>query len=109
MVAPEYDAVAKNPQKYLDKKFMFRGKVMEFTDYDGSPCALVCVSNVATGVWKDPVFIVLEGDEGVAEGNIATFYLTGEGLTLPAAGEYTRDGAEVEAPVARAAYVTEIK
>jgi len=35
--------------------------------------------------------------------------MTGEGLSLPAGGQYTKDNAEVEAPVARAVYVTDIK
>ena len=35
-------------------------------------------------------------------------YLIGEGLTLPADGAYTRDGAAVEAPVARAAYAADV-
>ena len=109
MQSVTYDNLAKEPEKYAGKYFPFRGKVMAFTDYDGSPCALVCVDNPAAGTWYDPIWVVLDGSEGLAEGNIATFYLSGEGLTLPAAGEYTDTGRESEAPVARAMYVTEIK
>lgn len=105
----EYDALAKDPQKYAQKNFSFRGKVMEFTDYDGSPCALVCVNNPSVGVWQDPVWIVLTGEEEITEQDVATFYLVGEGITLPAAGEYTGDGTETEAPVARAAYCMDVK
>lgn len=101
MIALDYSTLAKNPAKYEGKLFQFRGKVMEFTDFDGSPCALVCVKNVATGVWRDPIWIVLGGDEEIAEGDVVTFYLMGEALTLPANGQYTADGKEVEAPVAR--------
>ena len=105
----DYAALTKTPEKYDGTHFTFRGRVEAFTDYNGSPCALVCVDNVAIGVWKDPVWVVLTGEEeGLSEGCIATFYLSGEGITLPAAGEYTDSGVEQEAPVAAAKYVTEI-
>ncbi len=105
----EYDELARNPEQFAGVKFSLRGRVEAFTDYDGRACALVCVDNVAMGEWKAPVWIVLSGEEELAQGNIATFYLVGEGLTLPAAGEYTRDGKETEAPVALAQYVGDIK
>ena len=53
--------------------------------------------------------MVLGDAEGLSIGSVATFYMTGEGLSLPAGGEYTKDNTEVEAPVARAVYVTDIK
>ena len=87
---------------------MFRGRVEAFTDYDGQPCAQVCVDNVAVGEWKDPVWVVLTGEEELDVGDVATFYLAGEGLTLPADSRYARDGSETEAPVATAKYVAEI-
>ena len=108
MQTVEYDLLAKAPEKYAGKQFMYRGKVMAFTDYDGRACALVCVDNPTAGKWYDPVWVVLSGDEEIAEGNIASFYLTGEGLTLPAGGEYTIDGAPAEAPVAEAMYVSDV-
>ena len=104
----EYANLAKDPEKYAGKQFMMRGRVEAFTDYDGRACALVCVNNVAVGEWKDPVWVVLGSDMQVGEGDIVTFYLIGEGLTLPADGAYTRDGAAVEAPVARAAYAADV-
>jgi len=82
---------------------------MEFTDYDGSPCALVCVDNAGVGVWYEPIWVVLDGKKDIKAGDVATFYMIGEGLTLPADGKYTKEGVVVEAPVARAAYVTDIK
>jgi len=108
MQSVEYDNLAKASENYFGKKFSLRGKVMAFTDYDGSPCALVCVDNPSAGNWYGPTWIVLTGAEEIEVGNIATFYLTGEGLTLPAAGAYTRDGRETEAPVVRAVYVSDI-
>ena len=107
MISLEYDNLIRDPERYIDRQFVFRGKVMEFTDYDGTPCALVCVDNVATGVWHDPVWVVLEPDTQLKIGPLATIYMTGEGQTLPAGGEYT-GGDEVEAPVTRAKFVTEI-
>ena len=108
MQAVEYDDLAKAPERYAGKRFMLRGRVMGFTDYDGRACALVCVDNPTAGRWYDPVWVVLDGGEELAEGHIATFYLTGEGLTLPADGVYTREGWTKEAPVAAAKYVTDI-
>ena len=46
MIALDYDELAKKPAQYAQKRFILRGKVMEFTDYDGQPCALVCVSAI---------------------------------------------------------------
>ena len=108
MISVEYDLLAKSPEKYTDKKFTYRGKVMAFTDYNGRACALVCVDNPTAGKWYDPVWVVLSGDEGLSEGCIASFYMTGAGLTLPADGAYTADGAAAEAPVAEAMYVADI-
>jgi len=109
MQAVEYGDLAARSEDYFGRKFSFRGRVMAFTDYDGSPCALVCVDNPSAGNWFGPVWVVLTGAEEIEVGNIATFYLTGEGLTLPAEGQYTRSGSETEAPVARAVYVTDVK
>ena len=103
-----YDNLAKTPEKFEGKRFLYRGKVMAFTDYDGRACALVCVDNPTAGKWYDPVWVVLSGEEELAEGSIASFYLTGAGLTLPADGVYTADGQAAEAPVAEAMYVTDI-
>ena len=104
----EYANLARDPEKYTGKQFMMRGRVEAFTDYDGRACALVCVDNVAVGEWKDPVWVVLGSNMEVGEGDIASFYLIGEGLTLPADGAYTKDGAPAEAPVARAAYAADV-
>ena len=52
--------------------------------------------------------MVLTGEEELSVGDVATFYLVGEGLTLPADSRYARDGSETEAPVAAAKYVAEI-
>lgn len=104
----EYADLVKAPEKYTQAQFSFRGKVMAFTDYDGSACALVCVDNPRAGVWYDPVWVVLGGEEELSEGCIATFYLTGAGLTMPAHGRYTADGTAAEAPVVHTKYVFDI-
>ncbi len=107
VIEPDYDDMAANPQKYAGKQFIERGKVMEFTDYDGSPCALVCTENPGKGVWTEPIWVILDKDAGLQVEDIITFYLVGEGLTLPADGAYYRNGiATAEAPVARAEYYT---
>ena len=109
MQTVEDEDLAKAAENYFGRKFSLRGKVMAFTDYDGSPCALVCVDNPSVGNWYGPTWVVLTGAEEIEVGNIATFYLTGEGLTLPASGEYTRSGQDAEAPVVRAVYVSDVK
>ena len=101
-----YANLSQNPAQYADRNFIYRGKVAEFTDYDGVPCALVLTNNVSVGVWKDPVWVLLETDLEIQEGDIITFYLVGTDQTLPADGEYTQDGQEIEAPVARAVFAT---
>ena len=108
MLSVEYAALAKNVEKYAGKQFMERGKVMAFTDYDGRACALVCVDNPAIGKWYDPVWVVLNGDEEIAEGNIVSFYLVGEGLSMPVDGVYTIDGQAAEAPVAQAKFISDV-
>ena len=106
MIPLTYDQLKANPMQYQGSKFTFRGKVMEYTDYNGEPCALVCVSNPNTGVWRDPVYAVVKPEEAPQVGEIMTFYLAGEGITLPASGSYTASGEQEEVPVARAAFVT---
>lgn len=107
VIGVTYAQLAANPADYRGRKFSFRGRIAEFADYDGTPCALVLVNNVSTGVWRDPVWIVLPGAQELAEGDVRTFYLEGEGTSLPVSGAYTQDGQSAEAPVARAAYVIE--
>ncbi len=109
MAEPKYGEYVANYAKYDGRNIKYRGKVMAFTDYSGSPCALVCVENVSTGVWKDPIWIILDPATEIAVGQIATFYFVGEGQTLPAGGEYTVSGNEIEAPVGRAKYVSDIR
>lgn len=109
MAEPKYGEYVANYEKYDGRNVKYRGKVMAFTDYSGSPCALVCVDNVSTGVWKDPIFVILDPATQIEVGQIATFYFIGEGQTLPAGGEYTSDGNDIEAPVGRAKYVTDIR
>lgn len=103
----DYEELCADPVKYAGKQFINRGKVVEFTDYDGSACALVLTKNVSTGVWRNPVWVVLGENMEIAEGDIVTFYLVGEGHTLPADGQYAASGEEVEAPVARAMYMND--
>ena len=105
----DYSTLKAQPQNYADVPFIYRGKVMEYTDYNGKPCALVCVGNPSTGLWRDPLYIVLDTEEIPETGKVATFYLQGEGITLPASGSYTESGAEEEVPVTRALYVMDIR
>ena len=115
MVDVPYATLAGDPAAYQDRKFIFRGRIVEFADYDGKPCALILVNNVSTGVWRDPLWVVLTGEERLAGDDgemelaiddIITFYLEGEGTTLRTGGEYTQDGEATDAPVTRALYIT---
>lgn len=107
MIEVEYEDLCDDPIRFVGKRFIDRGKIVAFTDYDGNPCALVLTRNVSTGVWRDPVWVVLGEGMEVAEGDIVTFYLVGEGQTLPADGQYTESGKEIEAPVAKALYMND--
>lgn len=106
MIEPNYDDLASNAANYAGRKFVYRAKVAEFADYDGRPCALVLTNNVSTGVWRDPVWVVLTGDEGIAVDDVITFYLECEGTSLLADGQYTASGQSAPAPVTRAVYTT---
>ena len=80
---------------------------MEFADYNGSPCALVCTNNPGKGVWTEPIWVILDKDTEVKVEDILTFYRVGEGLRLPADSAYYKGGIVTgEAPVAHAEYVT---
>ncbi len=104
MISLDYDDFAADPERYADKKFIFRGRIAAFADYDGEPCALVLTDNVSSGVWRDPIWVVLSAGDEWAVDDVVTFYLEGEGVTLPADGEYVGRDESVEAPVARAMY-----
>ena len=106
MVSLTYDDLTRDVSRYAGRKFILRGKIVEFADYDGVPCALVLTNNVSSGVWRDPIWVVLSNGETFDTGDIITFYLEGEGTTLPAGGEYTANGQSVEAPVTRAVYTS---
>ena len=101
-----YEDLLLDPTAFIGKNFIFRGKVMDFTDLDGQPCALVCVSNPQTGIWKDPIYAILKVNDDVNTGDVLTFYLVGTGITLPASGEYLESGVETEVPVASAFFYT---
>ena len=107
MVSPSYEQLLADPAAYRGKEFIFRGKVVGFTDYNGHPCAMVCVGNPATGIWNDPLYVVLTLEDNVTEEQVLTFYLSGEGITLPADGAYTRSGKTQEVPVCRVFRITE--
>ena len=109
MISVTYKDLVKDPAKYAGRRFILRGKVMSFTDYDGNPCALVCVDNPSTGVWQSPMYVVLQTTDEVAEDDVVTFYLIGEELTLPIDAEDSGSGQEEEVPVARAVYITKNK
>ena len=74
MIALSYDDLAQDPAKYAGKRFILRGKVMDFTDYDGRPCALICVTNPSTGVWQDAMYVVLSTSDEVQAGDVLTDY-----------------------------------
>ena len=103
MVEIDYDVLVKNTQEHKGKQLVERGKVMEFADYDGSPCALICTENPGKGIWTDPMWVIMseDADEIKAE-DIITVYLVCEGLTLPADSAYYKNGVpDGEAPVMR--------
>ena len=103
----DYDVMVSRCEDFKGKQLIERGMVMEFADYDGSPCALVCIANPNKGVWTNPIWVVMDKEDEIAAGDIITMYLTCEGLTLPADDPYFAGGvAEHEAPVLRLAHWT---
>ena len=102
MVEINYEQLVKNVQDHAGKQIVERGKVMEFADYDGSPCALICTENPGKGIWTEPMWVVMADAEGINVEDIITVYLVCEGLTLPADSAYYKDGVVTgEAPVMR--------
>ena len=110
MIEPDYDVLVARFEEFAGKHLIERGPVMAFADYDGQPCALVLTENPGKGVWTDPIWVVMDKDAGIKEGDIVTMYLTCEGLSLPADDQYFRGGvATHEAPVLRLEYWTTVK
>ena len=106
----DYDVMVSRCEEFKGKQLIERGMVMEFADYDGQPCALVCIDNPNKGVWTNPIWIVMDKEDAISEGDIITMYLTCEGLSLPADDQYFAGGvAEHEAPVLRLAHWSEGK
>ena len=104
----DYDVMVTRGEEFKGRQLIERGMVMEFADYDGQPCALVCIANPNKGVWTNPIWIVMDKDDQIAAGDIITMYLICEGLTLPADDQYFAGGvAEHEAPVFRLAHWSE--
>ena len=106
-IQPAYDVLVSRCEEFKGKQLIERGMVMEFADYDGSPCALVCIANPGKGIWTNPIWVVMDREDEIAAGNIITMYLYCEGLSLPADDRYFEDGvAAHEAPVLRLAHWT---
>ena len=101
VIDPNYDDLAANVENYAGKQVIERGKVMEFADYDGTPCALICTNNPAKGIWTEPMWVIMEGETDIAVEDIVSVYLVCEGLSLPADAAYYKDSIEREAPVMR--------
>lgn len=106
-IQPTYEVLVSRCEEFKGKQLIERGMVMEFADYDGSPCALVCIANPSKGVWTNPIWIVMDKEDEIAAGDIITMYLVCEGLSLPADDLYFEGGAAShEAPVLRLAHWT---
>lgn len=80
-----YPKVAKDPAAYRDQAVAFRGRAAEVRDLNGLPCALVYTANPGTGVWKDPVWVLLNSAETIVEGTVYTVYgdVRGDALPVP--------------------------
>lgn len=105
MIDPKYEDLAANVQDYKGKQIVERGKVMEFADYDGTPCALICTENPGKGIWTAPMWVILGDETEIKAEDVITVYLVCEGLSLPADDAYYKGmSAEHEAPVMRLAH-----
>ena len=80
-----YAKVAGDPAAYREQAVTFRGRAAEVRDLNGLPCALIYTSNPGTGVWKDPVWALLNSAETIVEGTVYTVYgdVRGDALPVP--------------------------
>ena len=110
MLQPKDEVLVERHEEFKGKQLIERGPVVEFADYDGSPCALVLTDNPSTGVWNDPIWVIMDKDVEIKVGDIVTLYLVCEGLSLPADDQYYKGGvAEHEAPVLRMVHWSTVK
>ena len=84
-----YSKVAADPAAYRDQAVAFRGRAADVRDLNGLPCALIYTANPGTGVWKDPVWVLLNSAETIVEGTVYTVYgdVRGDALPVPDAEE----------------------
>ena len=77
----------KDPSSYKGQAVTFRGKCAEVRDLNGLPCALVYSANPGTGVWKDPVWVLLSSAEALTVDSLYTVYgdVRGDALPVPEA------------------------
>ena len=82
-----YEKIAKDPSSYKGQAVTFRGKCAEVRDLNGLPCALVYSANPGTGVWKDPVWVLLSSAEALTVDSLYTVYgdVRGDALPVPEA------------------------
>ena len=82
-----YEKIVKAPSSYKGQAVTFRGKCAEVRDLNGLPCALVYSANPGTGVWKDPVWVLLSSAEALTVDSLYTVYgdVRGDALPVPEA------------------------
>ncbi len=97
-----YDSLTANAQGYAGEPVTFRGRVAAFSQTGGFPCALVYTANPGTGVWREPVWVVLMEAVLLEEDAILTFYGDVRGDTLPYQSE---EGETEQAPAVVCRYV----
>ena len=69
-----YEELCQRPKDFAGSAVTFRGRVAEIGDLNGFPCALVYTSNPGTGVWRNPVFVVLTEPLPLEAGDVRTVY-----------------------------------
>lgn len=78
-----YEKLSETPAEYKNTAVSFRGKVFEIADLNGLPCALVYSANPGTGVWRNPVRVLLNAAMQLEEGRVYSFYGDVRGDSLP--------------------------
>lgn len=81
---------------FAGQAITFRGSVGEISDYGGFPIVLIYTDNPRTGVWQNPIWVILTQAASLTEDGLYTVYGELRGQTLPYTGV---EGGAGEAPV----------
>jgi len=71
-----YNQLAKNPERYVGERVVYRGQIFQIQEAGGVGFMLLSVTDEGYGFWDDNVWINYEGTIDSAEDDIVTVYGT---------------------------------